>query len=370
MRDRTITKCAGVLALALASLLLASSAGAATITVNTVADAAADDGTCTLREAMTSANNDSVSGAAPGECNAGSGADVIAFAIPGGGLHLIAPSTSLPGVITPMTIDGSTGTGQIAIDGGGTLPTGFEIVPGADGSTLRDLTVVRWAFGIQVNGADGVTISASRIGTNLNGSAGFGNSARGIDVVGDANGTVISDNVISGNGLLGIRAGAGVSASPIGTRITGNLIGITPDGTVALPNGDGIVINDSPDTEIGGPGAGDGNVISGNTGRGVVVAESSVTGMSENTLVQGNLIGTGSGGLTDLGNGTTGVYPTGDVRRTSLIDNLISGNGGDGALLDSDALDLDGPSETVFRGNRIGTGLDDATAIGNGGAGI
>jgi CSLREA domain-containing protein len=52
-------------------------AGAATLHVDSTADVLADDGACTLREAVIAANSDLASGASPGECGAGSGADVI-----------------------------------------------------------------------------------------------------------------------------------------------------------------------------------------------------------------------------------------------------------------------------------------------------
>ncbi|MGB0386195.1 MAG: choice-of-anchor Q domain-containing protein [Ardenticatenaceae bacterium] len=49
----------------------------ATITVNSTADVVADDGLCTLREAITAANRDTASGLLSGECAAGSGHDTI-----------------------------------------------------------------------------------------------------------------------------------------------------------------------------------------------------------------------------------------------------------------------------------------------------
>ncbi len=48
-----------------------------TITVNSTSDVRADDGSCTLREAIIAANTDTPSGVAIGECPAGSGADTI-----------------------------------------------------------------------------------------------------------------------------------------------------------------------------------------------------------------------------------------------------------------------------------------------------
>ena len=65
------------LALMLSLTMLHGTAHAATITVNTTADVVADDGVCSLREAITAANTDTSSGATGGECAAGSGADTI-----------------------------------------------------------------------------------------------------------------------------------------------------------------------------------------------------------------------------------------------------------------------------------------------------
>ena len=68
--------------LVLLALWAARGLAATFIVVNTTNDNVANDGLCTLREAITAANNDTASGAASGECAAGSGADTITFAIP------------------------------------------------------------------------------------------------------------------------------------------------------------------------------------------------------------------------------------------------------------------------------------------------
>ena len=56
-------------ALLLAALTVQPAMGAS-ILVNTTADAIADDGQCSLREAIIAANTDTASGALPGECPA------------------------------------------------------------------------------------------------------------------------------------------------------------------------------------------------------------------------------------------------------------------------------------------------------------
>src|SRR4051794_3140538 len=80
-------------------------AQAATITVNSTADVAANDGQCTLREAIIAANTNTASGAAAGECVAGQASptiDVIVFALSGAGcagspvVCTISPVTQLP----------------------------------------------------------------------------------------------------------------------------------------------------------------------------------------------------------------------------------------------------------------------------------
>jgi CSLREA domain-containing protein len=57
------------------SLETSPAARAVSITVNSTADTVADDGECTLREAIIAANTDAASGGAMGECAAGFGAD-------------------------------------------------------------------------------------------------------------------------------------------------------------------------------------------------------------------------------------------------------------------------------------------------------
>src|SRR5512144_1496433 len=85
-------------------------ASAATITVNSTADVAADDGQCTLREAITAANPpNAASGAMPGECAAGAASpavDHIEFDVPGSGVQTITLASSLPLIAEPTTIDG------------------------------------------------------------------------------------------------------------------------------------------------------------------------------------------------------------------------------------------------------------------------
>src|SRR6476660_5292871 len=87
---------------------------ATTIIVNSTADVAnASDGLCTLREAITAANNNTASGAAAGECAAGSGsgAEVIDATGVTGTINMTG---ALPTISSSMTITGP-GSGQLTV---------------------------------------------------------------------------------------------------------------------------------------------------------------------------------------------------------------------------------------------------------------
>lgn len=123
---------------AAAALIAVPGAGAATIRVTTAADELnANPDACSLREALWSANNDSVS-QAPG-CAPGSGADRIT--IPDGDYELAIAGRNEQGgaagdldITTPVAIE-HRGTGQAAVDGKG-LDRVFD-VDGAVGTAVQ-----------------------------------------------------------------------------------------------------------------------------------------------------------------------------------------------------------------------------------------
>lgn len=123
----------------------ATNTAAATIVVNSLADTRANNGACTLGEAIANANSDSQSGSI--DCGAGNGADVITFDVAGtiSGGFFVGPGSEI-------TIDGAN---RITISGGNStslftvscisLPPKFpEDDPCPDGGslTLRNLALV------------------------------------------------------------------------------------------------------------------------------------------------------------------------------------------------------------------------------------
>ncbi|MBB6086254.1 CSLREA domain-containing protein [Wenzhouxiangella marina] len=132
---------------AVAQALLLGAARAATITVDATIDAVpADDGSCTLREAIENANTDSQNGrTSPGECEAGQGADLIDFdASIFGGTQIITLSQGEMVITESITIAG-TGAELLTIDAN-QASRHFHIDDGSSGelsqANLSDLALV------------------------------------------------------------------------------------------------------------------------------------------------------------------------------------------------------------------------------------
>jgi CSLREA domain-containing protein len=347
------------------ALVLLSSAtwlSAATITVNSVADATANDGVCTLREAITAANTNTASGAMAGECLAGQAplvVDTIAFNITGGCATVctITPATSLPTVTEPVVINGYTQPGSAAntfgvgnnvvlkIEINGTTAGGTGLTLAGPGNvTIQGLVINRFGTEVLVQGPAN-SILGNFIGVDPTGTLDLGNTGNGIEVTSLAN--VIGSsapgnrNVISGNNGAGSPAGIFLNGSGARATIENNYIGTNAAGTAAIPNGFGINAESSDSNVIGGviigpvpPGTSVTNVISGN-GIGV-----RLNGADNNTI-EGNHIGVDATGAVPLGNDGQGVRidnGSGNVIGGGLDEtNVISANGDVGVRVTSAA---------------------------------
>ena len=176
-------------------------------------------------------------------------------------------------------------------------------------------------------------------------------------------------NVISGNTSDGVL----LFTSAV---VEGNLIGTNASGTIALGNGTdyggtvgfglgngGVYIvntNSSTNDTIGGIAAGDGNVISGNTGSGIDIAD------ANSNLIEGNYIGLDISGTTSVPNLNGGVALTLSSNNTiggttSVARNIISGNTTDG-------VNISGSTSTgnTVEGDYIGTDATGTIAVANG----
>ena len=278
--------------------------------------------------------------------NASYGIQSSNFSIGGGGLQTIAPAAAFANITDAVTLDATTqegyaGTPLIQIDGAGAgaLTNGFFLGAGSSGSTIRGFAL--YSFGndaVHVR-SDNNQILGNHLGTDAGGLVDFGNGGDGVHI--GIAGTPASGNLVRGNVIIGntsdgvVIAGAGTT----GNRIQGNRIGVDV-GNGLDGNRSGVRIQDgATGNTIGGTVAGDGNVIGGNLQDGVRIVDN-----SDDNRVQGNWIGTNSGGA-DLGNVRHGVWVEGGALATSsptLIriggigagePNTIAFNDGDGVLV-------------------------------------
>jgi CSLREA domain-containing protein len=205
---RTIGALAVSVALGL-SLGGRAASAASTVVVSTLVDASANDGTCSLREAIQAANTDTTSGPAAGECPAGAGTDTISFSVSG----TITLTSALPSISSDVTVSAG---GLITVDGADSFRP-FTVSSGT--AILAGLSVVGGRTTLSGGGIANfgtLTVTGSTISGNTAGSGG-----------GIANfGTLtVTGSTISGNAA---SSGGGIENGSIGE--------VTPPGDLTVTN--------------------------------------------------------------------------------------------------------------------------------------
>jgi uncharacterized repeat protein (TIGR01451 family) len=302
------------------------------------------------------------------QVDADSGGDSIQFDISSSGVQTISLTSPLPVISEPTVIDGTTQPGYesaplIEINGSGAGAGANGLTISAGSTTVRGLAIVGCAgSGIVLESAPGNILAANYLGVDASSQAADPNQT-GISINGSADNTIggsslATANVISGNTAAGIAISDAVLPADQ-NLIVANIIGVAPGGASALANGmSGILITGSNSTQIGGIGAGMGNVISGNLGAGIKLA-----GGAGDTLIEGNLIGTDESGEIAVPNGGDGILIA------SGPGTQVGGGGGAGgneiAANTGDGVDIVGGSGIVVAGNFIGTDPTGALSLGN-----
>jgi CSLREA domain-containing protein len=352
-RSRRILHGAALLLLC-ASLLLPTPAYAASFVVNSADDSndgQCDSNHCSLREAIDAANSNP-------------GPDTISFAgldATGGDITIHLTSFLNPLLDNGTTIDGTTVQGYInepvinIVKASGVIEDGIAIQ--SSDNVVRGLSLA--GFGgwpgqpdakpeDTYGGAIVVTGSSNLIQGNVLGWGAWPNTA-GVRLAGGGNSVI--GNVISGNN-------AGIFLQGPAQIIQGNQIGTDAAGASAIPNTYGIY--DTPGSGgghiIGGAGAGEGNLISGNTWDGIQLR-------SSNNRVEGNLIGTNAAGTAALPNHN-------GVRLHTATNNLVGDSvPGAGNLISGNARGVyitHGSSQgSLILGNKIGSDAGGTAAIPN-----
>ncbi len=270
---------------------------ASTIVVNSTGDTAnGGDGLCTLREAITAANNNAASGAVAGECAAGSssGSDTIDFSVTG----TINLTGALPDIPSDLTINGP-GSIQLTVRRSTAgLYRIFNITSGIVG--LSGLTI-----------RDGQTMDSVALGD------GGGILNAGTTTLNDV---VVTSNRTSSNALA---RGAGISN--LGTltmtncSVTGNITASGP-----TPGQGGGIYNSGTLTMTN-------CLISGNTTGGNISGTGGTGGGIRNdgqmtltgTTISNNVTGYGSPG--SFGGQGGGIYNATSTQ-ASLVNCTVSGN--------------------------------------------
>ncbi len=307
-----------------------------------------------------------IGGATPGMGNVVSGNG-------GSGIHITTDSGG-------NRIEGNRiGTGIGGLSARGNNLSGVTIEGGSTGNTVGGTSagagnvIGSNATGITLSnaGTSGNRIEGNLIGLGVDGSTGLGNIAFGVLLIGGPTGNIIGGtapgarDVISDNGQgVGI-IGPGTS----GNVIEGDYIGL--DATGSLPRGNlqlGIFVDRSNANTIGGTSDGAGNVISANTGAGVVIFGPEASA----NLVAGNRIGTDA-------TGTRGVDPSGNslgnvnfgIQLNNAPANLIGGTTPGARNVISGnrqaGIQINGPSAggNVVEGNYIGVDATGTVGLGN-----
>lgn len=307
------------------------------------------NGICTLRAAIMTANG------------ASGGASTISFSIVG----TIQPATSpLTTIEAPLTIEGS---GQV-IDGSLLTESTYaglstSTVWGKGGVTISGLTIQNFNFA-------GIGL-ADPVGGNRIYNMVLKNNGTGITVGSNTPNNIIEDNEIYQN------TGAGVVVNSSGNTMQGNAIGTDLVGNQDKGNGgNGIrlggqnnLVGGAAGIPVNGSCGGDCNLIAGNAGSGIYIAQGGATS-GVNNIVRGNFIGVNRSGAAALPNDGNGIRTNGD--NNQIIGNLISGNGTAGATTDGNhGVYLEaGAVGNTLQGNLIGSAINGEDQVGNYGAGI
>ena len=342
------------------TLLGAPAAAATTITVNTTSDTVANDGSCSLREAITATDTGAASGTAAGECPGGAGNDMIV--VPRGTYTLVHGKLSISGSVT-IAGAGATST---TIDGSGSTDRVFEVTV----SGVVALTGVTITGGHAPDGAMAVSDTPGNPGQPGGGIRNDGVlSLTGVTVTGNhaGNGSTGGTSILANTHPGGPGGGGG------GIYNTGTL---TLDRSAVSLNqaGDGGAGNQAVQlTGNGGPGGFGGGILS-TAGATLTVTDTAVSANHAGSGGPGPDAAAvpGSGGDGGRGGGiwtggsltitgsTIAANAAGDGGQGGGVSNGSQGGGGgmgaDGGGLFDSASDSQTISNDTIAGNTAGTG--------------
>ncbi len=268
-------------------------------------------------------------------------------------------TAALPNSVAGISIGG---IGDVSI--GGATIGGIAAIPGQGAGNVISGNGSR---GVQVDTNGGatvigpVTLQGNLLGLDAAGANALSNTGANVYLLDRSLpssgvprlGPVTIGGSVAGAGNVLSGSGDGIFSVAAGTIIRGNRIGTDITGLLARPNTFGIEITGNGlfdgSATIGGTGANEGNVISGNQSDAVRVSLSTAT-------LQGNRIGVSSGGGA-LGNGGFGVFVDSGLAAvggtTAGAGNIIANNGDTGVQVRVGSAGVHNASEAAILGNSI-----------------
>ncbi len=331
---------------AVALALAAGGAHAATITVTDSGDAGTNS-TCTLRQAIVSANIDSASGST---CTAGNGTDTIVFA-PGLANSTITLADGELDITSSLTLSGSGQT--IAAE------SNYRVMAVLDnGNTVTTVNLTGLTL------TNGYCASAAGGGLSIGDAGGCSQQVESKpsphshrDAIPAALPTgpnvTLSQVTISGNSSGNEAAGLYIGNATVAinqSTVSGNTLNASGNygaGGIYITQGSSVTISDS--TISGNSVSGKYSYLSG----GIYVWDSAVT--ITNSTISGNMVASGnySAGGMSISNGSAGVYDSTITGNTTTTANAAAG----GILVGADESAILTLTNTILSGN-TGTQAD------------
>ncbi|NCQ78264.1 MAG: hypothetical protein GPI99_08940 [Microcystis aeruginosa W13-15] len=265
------------------------------------------------------------------ESNNNPDTDTILFNIEEG-YYTITPLSALPEITSPVFIDGTSqpgyeGTPIIQISGYQAGEGLSGLVISAGDSTVRGLIITQFSsYGVRLTDQGNNIVQGNYIGEVgiFPGELWLGNGEGGI-LIESAN-NLIGGATTSERNIISGNTGTGVlinNETAINNQVINNYIGLDSSGTSSRPNGVGVGIVNGSDNLI------QENVIAGNTNTGVSVL--SYGAIANNNQILSNWIGTNQD-YNFLGNGDDGIDLAG-AKNTLVQGNYIYYNQSTGVVL-------------------------------------
>ncbi len=297
--------------------------------------------------------------------------DSITFSLPAG--TVIRPATQLPNATSPISINGSLGTGpdgkvqRVEIDGS-LMPDGSEGIVVRNDSTVANLRITNCP-------SIGIALVIDNGNNTIQGNEAIFNEGPGININSDGNtigGLTATPGDVPGNWSAGNKGGSGQGIAIVSgddNVVQGNLVGTNRAGDAPTSNATAGIFVKGLRNRIGGTEDGARNVISGNEFYGIEIYDV-YPKQTVGTIIQGNYIGTNIsgdkpiemqkwGGIALQGGTDTTIGGTADS-----ASNVIGGNKGNGISM-TNTTPANPITGTLVQGNYIGIDKTELIALPN-----